>query len=218
MSTPAIILNSSLATWIAARSVADLAGVGLHIADELRNGLRRERWIYLHDKGVADDARDRCDVVDEVETELVVESGVDRVRRRHEEQRVTVRGRAHDGFGGDIGGCPGPVFDDELLAEPLGQPLTDQARGDVGGAAGGKTDDQAHRPRRIVLRSRQPRYGRQRGSARCQTEKISTGKFHLNLPPASHHSITSSARASSVVGISNNLDRFAHTAFRLDGQ
>jgi hypothetical protein len=27
------------------------------------------------------------------------------------------------------------VFDDELLAEPLGQPLTGQARGDVGGAA-----------------------------------------------------------------------------------
>src|SRR5262249_59415726 len=43
----------------AARSVADLAGIGLHIADELGNGLRRERWIYLHDKGVADDARDR---------------------------------------------------------------------------------------------------------------------------------------------------------------
>src|SRR5262245_63832095 len=79
----------------AARSVADLAGIGLHIADELGNGLRRERWIYLHDKGVADDARDRCDVADEVETELIVERGVDRVRRRDEEQRVTVRSEEH---------------------------------------------------------------------------------------------------------------------------
>jgi hypothetical protein len=95
--------------------------------------------------------RDRRDVADEVERELVVERGVDRVRRRDEKQRVTVRGRAHDGFGGDVGGCPGPVFDDELLAESLGQPLTDQARGDVGGAAGGKADDQAHRPRRNSL-------------------------------------------------------------------
>src|SRR5215468_5013613 len=98
MSTPAIILNSSLATdrrADATRSVADLAGIRLHIADELGNGLRRERWIYLHDEGVADDARDRCDVADEIETELVVERGVDRVRCRDEEQRVTVRWRAH---------------------------------------------------------------------------------------------------------------------------
>src|SRR5262245_10035719 len=39
-------------------------------------------------------------------------------------------------------------------------------------AAGGKTDDQAHRPRRIVLRSRQPRYGWQRGSACGQMQKL----------------------------------------------
>src|SRR5262249_34128328 len=78
----------------AARSIADLAGIGLRIADELGNGLRRERWIYLHDKGVADNARDRCDVADEIVAELVVERGVDRVRRRDEKQRVTVRGRA----------------------------------------------------------------------------------------------------------------------------
>jgi len=167
----------------ATRSVADLAGIRFHVADELGNGLRRERRIYLHDKRVTDDARDRCDVADEVETELVIERGVDRVRRGDKEQRVTVRGRARHGFGGDIGGCPGSVFDDELLAELLRQPLTDQARGDVGGAAGGKADNQPHRPGRIGLRPCNTRDSRQRGSAGGQMQKLSAvGKFHLNLP------------------------------------
>ena len=66
---------------------------------------------------------------------------------------------------------------------------------------GGKADDDAHRPRRIGLRPRDARHGRQRGSARGQMQKLpSVGKFHFHLPLASHHSITSSARASSVGG------------------
>src|SRR5262249_27528498 len=85
------------------------------------------------------------------------------------------------GFGGDISGCPGTVFDDELLTEPLGQPLTEQARGDVGGAAGGKADNQAHRPRRIGLRPSDARDGRERGRARRQMEKLSTGKFQYAI-------------------------------------
>ena len=49
-------------------------------------------------------------------------------------------------------------------------------------AAGGNADDQAHRPRRIGLRPRDARHGRQRGSARCQMQKLSAGKFHWVLP------------------------------------
>jgi hypothetical protein len=48
----------------------------------------------------------------------------------------------------------------------------------------------------LGLRHRNARHRRQRGSAGGQMQKISAGKFHLNLP--SHHSIISSARASSV--------------------
>ncbi len=148
------------------------------MADELGHGLRRKRRIDLHDERVADDARDGRDVANEVETELVVERGVDGIRRRDKEQRIAVRGRTHDGFGGDIGGCSGPIFDEELLAEPLGQPLTDETRGDVGGAAGGKADDEAHRSRRIRLRPSDARHGRERGSARGQMQKFTAGKFH----------------------------------------
>src|SRR5262249_9962285 len=43
--------------------------------------------------------------------------------------------------------------------------------------------DNAHRPRRIGLRPCDARYRRQRGSARCEMEKISTGKFHWRAPP-----------------------------------
>ena len=51
------------------------------------------------------------------------------------EERIAVRARSHDRLGGDIGARARSVFDDEWLAEPLRQPLTDQARDDVGRAA-----------------------------------------------------------------------------------
>ena len=67
---------------VAGRRHVDLAGIGFGIGDELGNRLGRNRWIDLHDDGHADDARDRRDVADEIEIELVVERRVDRVRRR----------------------------------------------------------------------------------------------------------------------------------------
>jgi hypothetical protein len=69
-----------------------------------------------------------------------------------------------------------PVFNDELLAEPLRQPLPDQAREDVGRVAGDETDDQSHRPRWIGLRPSEARQGRQRGSARGQMQKFSAAE------------------------------------------
>ena len=57
-------------------------------------------------------------------------------------ERVAVRRRAHDRLGGDIAAGARPVVDDELLTEPLRQPLTHQARDDVELAAGRKADDQ----------------------------------------------------------------------------
>ena len=41
-----------------------------------------------------------------------------------------------------------------------------------------KADDDAHRPRRIGLRPCDTRDGRERGSARCQMQKLPAGKFH----------------------------------------
>src|SRR5262249_2589331 len=64
---------------------------------------------------------------------------------------------------------------------------------DVAPTASGHGDDHAHRSRRIALRSRDVRYGRQRSRAAEQRDKLAT--LHLR-----GHSITSSARASNVGG------------------
>src|SRR5262249_48887510 len=94
----------------------------------------------------------RRDVTDEIEVELVIERRVDRVGRMDQEERIAIRGRTHDRLRGDITAGARPVLDDELLAEPLREPLADQASDDVGAAASGKAGDDAHRPARIGLR------------------------------------------------------------------
>src|SRR5262249_4786371 len=139
------------------------------------------------------------DVGDEIELEILVEGGFYRVRRRGTEERVAIRGRVHDRLGRDSARGARPVLDDDLLTEPLRQPLTHQAGGDVRPTTGRKADDPVHWTCRIALSPSDPRHRRQRGSASGQMQKISAGKFHFG--PPSHHSITSSARASKVGGM-----------------
>ncbi len=162
----------------AGRCHRDLARVGLRVGDQLRNGLGRQRRIGQHDLRLPNRARNRRDVAKKHETELVVERRVDGARRADHEERVAVGGRAHDRLGCDIGGGARPVFDDERLAEPLLQPLSDQARADVAGAAGSETDDDAHRPRRIGLRPCDARHRRHRHGAHCETQKSTARKLH----------------------------------------
>src|SRR6266446_7090522 len=108
----------------AARRHADLARIGLGIGDELGDRLGWNRWIDHHDLGKADDARDGRDVADKIEIELFVERRIDRVCRSDQEERVAIRGRTHDRLGADIGTSTWPVLDNEWLAEPLGEPLS----------------------------------------------------------------------------------------------
>src|SRR5262249_12340386 len=145
--------------------------------DELGNRLSRDLWIYRHDKWCADNASDWRDIADEIEIELLVECRIDRVETTDQEKRVAVCGRTHCGLGADIAAATRPVVDNELLAEALRQPLSDQARGDVGRAGRGEWHDQTHRSRRIGLRPRDPRYCRQRrGSARGQMQKFAAAE------------------------------------------
>ena len=76
--------------------------------------------------------------------------------------------RANDGFGGDVAAGAQTVLDDEGLPEALRQRLANDARQDVDDAAGSEPGDDPNRPRRIGLRPRYPRSGRERGSTRCQ--------------------------------------------------
>ena len=86
--------------------------------------------------------------------------------------------RTYNRLGTYIAATARPVVDHEWLAEPVRQPLTYQTADDVGRAARGKWHDQMDWPRRIGLRPRDPRQGRQSGSARGQ-QKLTAGKFHL---------------------------------------
>jgi hypothetical protein len=83
-----------------------------------------------------------------------------------------------------IAASAGSVFDDELLTELFGQPLTHQTGVEVIRAASWKADDDFHRPRRIGLRRCAARHGQERGGARCQMQELSSvGKFHWRPPP-----------------------------------
>jgi tripartite-type tricarboxylate transporter receptor subunit TctC len=73
-------------------------------------------------------------VANEIEIKFVIERRIDRARRTGHEDRIAVSGRTHDHLGADIVARAGPVLNDELLAKPLGQPLSYQARDYVGGA------------------------------------------------------------------------------------
>src|SRR5215470_7304102 len=164
-----------------ARRHGDLARIGLGIGDELGNCFGRNRWMHRYDVRLPVNACDRRDVADEIETELVIERGVDGVPTADYEQRVAVRRCAHDRLGADIAARAWSILDDEWLTEPLRQPLTHQKRDDVARTGRSERHDDANRPRRIGLRPCNTRY-RQRGSAGCQMQKLpSVGKFHFEL-------------------------------------
>src|SRR5579883_600105 len=122
--------------------------------------------MHLQDKRRAVDAGDWRDVADEIEIESFVECRVNGARRIDEKERVPVRGRTYDRLGGDIASRARTIVDDEWLAEARRQPLTDEARRNVGWAAGRTADDDAYGPRWISLRPRDARKGRERGRAR----------------------------------------------------
>jgi hypothetical protein len=134
--------------------------------------------MHRYDVRLPVNACDRRDVADEIKTELVIERGVDGVPTADHEQRVAVRRCAHDRLGADIAAAARSVLDNKLLAEPLRQPLTHRTRDDVGRTGRSERHDDAHRPRRIGLCRSDTRNYRQRGSACCQMQKISAGKFH----------------------------------------
>src|SRR3989442_5070951 len=133
----------------------------------------------LHDWGYAVDAGEGGDIPDEIVIEVLVGRRVNHIVRADGEQRVTIGRRAHHGLGRDIAAGARPVLDDELLTEPLRQPLTHDARGDVERLAGDKSDDHAHRARRVSLRPGNAAYDRERSSARDQLQKLSAGKLHV---------------------------------------
>src|SRR5215471_7031324 len=116
MLTPAIILNNSPARRIVpAVGPPKFSFPGLALAIRLD----RERRSYRNEVWDAKDARDRRNVADEAEIELVEKCRTDRVRGNDIEERVSVRRCPHRRLGADIAACAGSIFDNELLTEPV---------------------------------------------------------------------------------------------------
>src|SRR5260221_14707972 len=63
-----------------------------------------------------------------------------------------------------------------------GQPLANQPCGDVDPAAGGKAGDDAHRPRRIILRRRELRKGWRGGNGGCEFKEFAAGEVYWGGP------------------------------------
>src|SRR5262249_21332274 len=101
------------------RAHVDLAWIGFSVSYELRDRFSRNGWNDHHDLGTTGNARDRRDVANEIEIELLVKQRITRVRRRGQEERMTIRLSAHDQLGCDVGASPWPIFDDEWLAETI---------------------------------------------------------------------------------------------------
>jgi hypothetical protein len=109
--------------------------------------------------------RDRSNIADEVVGKLFIDGRVDREPDTDQKQGVTVGRRSHDLERADIAAAAGTILNHERLSKPLGKQLAEQARMNVVCATCRKRHDDAHRPRGIGLRPREPRRKRQRGSA-----------------------------------------------------
>ncbi len=171
---------------LAARAHVDLPGIGLGVGDEFRDRLHRYRRMHHHQQRCVREDRDWREVGAEIERQVLVERGRDGVGGVGHEQRVAVGRRAHRHFGADVGAAARAVLDHERLAEPNGHPLPEQARQDVGRAAGRDRNDDPHRAGGIALGlgERRVRQRRQGGGRGGEMQEAAAGRRHLFLTSA----------------------------------
>jgi hypothetical protein len=100
------------------------------------------------------------------------------VTRSHREQRIAVGRRSHDRLGSNIASATRPVLYEEWLTESVRQPLTHEARDNVGRASGSEWNNDAHRSCRIRLCGRDARHNWKCRNPGSQMQKLTAVKHH----------------------------------------
>ena len=112
-----------------------------------------------------------------------IERRVDRIRKRRQQERISISGSFNDALGCDIAARPRPVLHNKCLAEPTREPFPYEAGQNVGRATGGGADDQADPTSRVGLSPRESWGGGQSGSAYGQMQEP-TARYPHGLSPA----------------------------------
>ena len=120
----------------ARRTVKQFTGMFLCKRNELPDRFHRHRVVHDQYLRGRYQHRNRREVPDRIVGELAIQTRIDGVRGRKDQQRVTIRRRLGDILGADIGARPRAVVDDDLLPPFLGQLLPQSAREYVRRAAG----------------------------------------------------------------------------------
>jgi len=129
------------------RAVGVFVGVGLEMVDEFLRAARWNAGMHHEEIGLRRHHRERLQIAERVVAELVlVDMGQDiEVAGGDRRQRVAVGRRPRHRGDPDRAARAGAVLDHEGFAEPGRQPIREDARGDIGVAAGRVRHDQRHR-------------------------------------------------------------------------
>ena len=131
--------------------VVETRGLRFGIFDELLDVVHRQRVVHHQHQRDRRDLRDRDEILHGV-IRLLLQAGVDRECDRGDHQHMAVgRGLCHQ-IGADTAAAARTIVDDGRLPPAIGQPLRDEPRDRVGGAAGDERHHQLDLPARIGLR------------------------------------------------------------------
>src|SRR5262249_15476164 len=147
---------------VGGRAVIGLAVAGLQVGDQLRHGPGGNLVVDDQQIGQVHEQRHRLEVALDVVGELGIEEAVEDIgAERAEEQRVAVVRRLRHIAGADAAARTGAVLHHERNAEA--HVVLQDARQQVGRAAGRERHHDGHRPLRPVLRRRRRGGGEQGG-------------------------------------------------------
>ena len=199
----------------AALGVSELFRLRLHPGDELGHGLDRHVLIHDQHRTVGQGGADRNEVLHRVVGHFLQRRRNRDLRRCGPKERVAVRRCMRDRLGRERAAGADAVLDDELLLEHFAEPLGDDARRVVAGAAGRKGIDEPHRPLRPILRLCRSALAKKSGN-QCGGKNPAIehgGRSPSKTKPS--QSITSPAMAGGVCGITRSAASWRHLA-RLD--